>query len=119
MRCRILRIQVGLALGTSVLVVAGLAAPAAASVSLKPASGTPQLAPNGSTEQVRQLVQCGGTMYGVGKFTRIQQGSTVFTRNNIVSFSATAPFTVSSWAPNVNGTVNTIAFNGSDCSTAY
>jgi hypothetical protein len=66
-------------------------------------------------------VQCGGTMYAVGSFTKIRQGAggTVYTRNNVVSFSATAPFTVTSWAPSVNGTVNTIAFNGTNCSTAY
>ena len=29
-------------------------------------SGTPQLANTGATEQVRQLAQCGGTMYAVG-----------------------------------------------------
>jgi hypothetical protein len=60
-------------------------------------------------------------MYAVGTFTKIRQGSsgTVYTRYNIVRFSATSPFTVSSWAPNVNGTVNAIAFNGTNCSTAY
>ena len=29
------------------------------------------------------------------------------------------PFTVTSWTPGVNGTVNTIAFNGGDCADAY
>src|SRR5439155_316483 len=42
-----------------------------------------------------------------------------FTRNNIFSFSDTAPFAITSWNPNVNGTVNTIAFSGGNCSTAY
>jgi hypothetical protein len=112
--------RAGLAGGVAALLLTGFAGPASASVSPTPASGTPELtAPNGATEQVRQLVQCGGTMYAVGTFTTIQRFSTVYTRNNIFSFSATSPFTVSSWAPNVNGTVNTIAFNGSDCSTAY
>ena len=60
--------------GAAALTVTGLAGTAAASVSSKPATGTPQLYPNGTTEQVRQLVQCGGTMYAVGSFTRIQQG---------------------------------------------
>jgi len=101
--------------------VAGFAGPASASVSPSPASGTPQLYPNGTTETVRQLVQCGAKMYAVGSFTSIQQGASgpVYTRNNVFSFSATSPFTVTSWSPNVNGTVNTIAFNGTDCSTAY
>jgi hypothetical protein len=113
--------RAGLVAGAVVTMIAALGGTASASVSSSPASGTPQLYPTGSTEQVRQLVQCGGTMYAVGSFTQIQQGSsgTVYARNNVFSFSATAPFTVTSWAPNVNGTVNTIAFNGTDCSTAY
>jgi hypothetical protein len=96
-------------------------APAAAAtgpVSATPAAGTPQLATTGTTEQIRQLVDCGGTMYAVGTFTQISQGATTFTRNNVFSFSDTAPFMVTSWNPNVNGTVNTIAFNGS-CTDAY
>jgi len=92
--------------------------PPAGVVSATPASGTPQLSSTGTTEQVRQLVQCGGTMYAVGSFTQIKKGSTVYARNNAFSFSATAPFTVTSWNPNVNGTVNSIAFN-SGCSQAY
>lgn len=95
------------------------ASPAAASVSSTPASGTPQLASTGSTETVRQLVQCGNTMYAVGQFTEISWKGTTYARNNAFSFSASKPYTVTSWDPNVNGTVNTIAFNGSDCSTAY
>jgi hypothetical protein len=88
-------------------------------VSTKPAAGTPQLAPAGFTEQVRQLVQCGGTMYAVGHFAKISHGGTVYTRDNIFSFSATAPFAVTSWNPNANGAVNSIAFNGGSCSDAY
>jgi hypothetical protein len=57
-------------------------------------------------------------MYAVGTFTRIKRGSTTYTRNNAFSFSATAPFTVTSWAPKVNGIVNSIAFTP-DCSQAY
>jgi hypothetical protein len=118
---RHLCVRTALVTGAAALTVTGLAGMAAASVSSRPATGTPQLYPNGSTEQVRQLVQCGGTMYAVGSFTMIQQGSsgTVYTRNNIFSFSATSPFTVTSWAPSVNGTIDTIAFNGTNCSTAY
>lgn len=113
--------RAGLVTGAAALAVVGLAGPAFASVSSTPASGTPQLYPNGTTEMVRQLVQCGGRMYAVGTFTQIQQGASgpVYTRNNIFSFSATSPFTITSWAPTVNGTVNTIAFNGTGCSTAY
>jgi hypothetical protein len=81
-------------------------------------SGTPQLYADGNVDQVRQLVQCGGTMYAVGTFTEIQKGSTVYTRDNVFSFSATAPFAVTSWAPDVNGIVNSIALSP-DCSQAY
>jgi len=95
------------------------AQPALASVKATPASGTPQLAPTGTTEQVRQLVQCGQVMYAVGSFTSISQNGTTFARNNIFSFGASSPYAVTSWNPNVNGVVNSIAFNGTDCSTAY
>ena len=57
-------------------------------------------------------------MYAVGTFTQIQKGTTTYARNNAFSFSATAPFQVTSWNPNVNGTVNSIAFSP-DCSVAY
>ncbi len=112
----------GLVVGTVAATVLGLAAPALAAagpVSTHPASGTPQLAPTGSTEQVRQLVQCGGIMYAVGSFTSIKQGSTTFSRHNAFSFSATAPYKITSWNPDVNGTVNTVAFNGTGCHNAY
>jgi hypothetical protein len=91
-------------------------------VSATPASNTPHLkATNDNpTQQIRQLVQCGNTMYAVGSFSQIIKGSTTYTRNNIVSFQATKPYTVTSWAPNVVGTegttsnasdaINTIAF---------
>jgi hypothetical protein len=88
-------------------------------VSPTPVAGTPTLAPTGTTEQVRQLVDCGGTMYAVGSFTAINWNGTTYTRNNIFSFADTAPFTVTSWAPNVNGEVNSIAFNGGTCADAY
>ena len=113
----------GLAAGTLAVTI-GLAVPGLAAsgpVSPTPAAGTPQFtAYNGTTTEVmRQLVQCGGTMYAVGSFTTIKRYSTTYTRNNIFSFSATSPYTVTSWNPNVNGIVNTIAFNGTNCSTAY
>ncbi|MGE5291794.1 MAG: hypothetical protein ACM3ML_32285 [Micromonosporaceae bacterium] len=105
-------------------VMTGLAVPGLAAsgpVSPTPAKQTPQLtAYNGTTvEIVRQLVQCGGTMYAVGSFTTIKRNTTTYTRHNIFSFSATSPFAVTSWDPNVNGVVNSIAFNGTNCSTAY
>ena len=82
-------------------------------------ANTPQLNANGSVEQVRQLVQCGGTMYAVGTFTSVKHNSTVTAVNNIFSFSATAPYNLTSWFPDVNGTVNSIAFNGTNCADAY
>jgi hypothetical protein len=87
-------------------------------VSSTPASGTPQLATTATTQQVRQLAQCGGTMYAVGSFTSIKRFSTTYPRNNAFSFSATSPYTVTSWNPNVNGKVNSITFSP-DCATAY
>jgi hypothetical protein len=113
----------GLIAGTVAVSVLGVTAPALAAsgpVSTHPASGTPAF-PNSSNpaEQVRQLVQCGGTMYAVGSFSTIDQGGTSFTRHNAFSFSATAPYKMTSWAPDVNGKVNSIAFNGTGCGNAY
>jgi hypothetical protein len=90
-------------------------------VSSIPASNTPHLqaTANNPVQVIRQLVQCGSTMYAVGSFNAIVQGSTTYTRHNVFSFSASAPYTVSSWAPNVSNTVNTIAFANGDCSHAY
>jgi hypothetical protein len=110
--------------GSIVLALGGLAAsgPAAAAsgpVSATPASGTPQLADTGTTQTVRQLVQCGSTMYAVGSFSKIQWNGTTYTRNNIFSFSATSPFTITSWNPDVNGVVNSVTFNGGNCADAY
>ena len=91
----------------------------AGAVSPTPTNGTPTLVDTGTTEQIRQLVQCGTTMYAVGTFTEIKQGTIHYARNNAFSFNATTPFAVNTlWDPNVNGTVDTIAFN-SNCTTAY
>jgi hypothetical protein len=87
-------------------------------VSPSPATGTPALASTGTTEQVRQLVQCGTTMYAVGTFTEITWNGITYPRDNVFSFSATAPYTITSWAPDVNGTVNSIALTA-DCGHAY
>jgi hypothetical protein len=92
---------------------------AAGPASATPAAQTPHLLSTAPAEQVRQLVQCGGTMYAVGSFTKIKRNSTTYTRNNIFSFSATSPFKVTSWAPAVNGVVNSIAFSGTNCADAY
>jgi hypothetical protein len=87
-------------------------------VSPHPATGTPALAPTGTTEQVRQIVACNGVMYAVGSFTRISQGSQTFTRDNIFSFSQTAPYKITSWTPSTNGVVNSIQLT-SDCNHAF
>jgi hypothetical protein len=115
-----LRARVGLT-SIGVLALAWSASPAQAAtgpVSSTPAAGTPQLATTGATEQVRQLAQCGGTMYAVGTFTEIKRYTTTYDRNNAFSFAATSPFKVTTWNPNVNGIVNSIAFSA-DCSQAY
>src|SRR5262249_36155599 len=84
-----------------------------------PGAGTPTLAATGTTETIRQVAECGGIMYAVGSFTSINGSNGTFARSNIFSFSETAPFAVTTWDPNVNGTVNTIAFNNGNCATAY
>jgi hypothetical protein len=106
------------ALAASMIWTAVPAGAATGPVSATPASGTPQLANTGTTEQVRQIAQCGGTMYAVGTFTAISWNGTTYTRNNVFSFSASKPYTMTSWNPNANGIVNGITFSP-DCSTAY
>ena len=78
-------------------------------VSATPASGTPHLksSDDNPIQQIRQIVQCGNTMYAVGSFSEIVKGSTTYTRENVFSFSATKPYTVTSWAPNIVGTEGT------------
>jgi len=98
--------------------VSGVAAAQSSPVSPNPAAGTPALATTGTTEQIRQLVACNGVMYAVGTFTSISQGGQTFTRNNIFSFSQTAPYKITSWTPSVNGTVNSIQLT-SDCNHAF
>ncbi len=104
--------------------------PPAGVVSATPASGTPRLASSSQPrEQIRQLVQCGGVMYAVGRFSSIKQGSRTYARTDIVSFSASRPYTVTSWAPRVVGStktdedgaaaINSIAFSGRKCGYAY
>src|SRR6185437_15313829 len=109
------------ALAASMVWTGAPAGAATGPVSATPASGTPQLAKltnTGTFQQVRQLAQCGSTMYAVGTFNTITWNGTTYTRNNVFSFSATKPYTVTSWDPNADGTVNGITFSP-DCSTAY
>ncbi|MGO9079367.1 MAG: hypothetical protein ACLQDY_10040 [Streptosporangiaceae bacterium] len=104
--------------------------PPAGVVSTTPPTNLPHLpATTSQTEQIKQIVQCGSTMYAVGTFSTIRRGSTTYTRDNVFSFSATSPYTVTSWAPDVVGTygttsnpsdtVNTIAFANGNCADAY
>src|SRR5215472_6358103 len=88
-------------------------------VSPDPAKGTPALVATGKKIQlVRQIVQCGGTMYAVGRFAEISQNGTTYQRSGAFSFGAKAPYKVTSWNPQVNGEVDSIALTG-DCSHAY
>lgn len=106
---------------TAAAPASGLAASAAARpVSARPAAGTPQILRTGNvTERVRQLVQCGSSMYAVGSFAWIGWHGRAYRRSNIFRFRAIPPFTVSRWNPGVNGVVNTIAFSGGHCAGAY
>jgi hypothetical protein len=127
------RYLIGLTAAAALLTVGGTAAQAATTagaVGLPPPPGVVKAVPVNNTphfratndnpvQQIRQLVQCGGTMYAVGSFSEILKGTTAYARSNVFSFQATSPFTVTSWAPAVNGVVNSIAFNGTDCSHAY
>ena len=115
------RMMMILGAGALALGTLGLAGPVSAQtgpVSGTPAAGTPQLASTGTTEQVRQLVKCGSTMYAVGRFTSINWNGRTYQRHNAFSFSASPPYTMSPWGPNVNGRVNSIALNAR-CRTAY
>ncbi len=104
--------------------------PPAGVVKATPAIGTPHLPSlSRSIEQIRQLVQCSGTMYAVGYFTSVQKGTASYARTDIFSFSANAPYTVTSWAPKIVGSttvnedgaaaINSIAFSGGNCADAY
>ena len=87
-------------------------------VSPIPAVGTPQLAPAGGVEQVRQLVECGGTIYAVGTFSAITWRGKTYSRHNVFSFSAAAPYRITPWNPDANGEVNSIALTP-NCSYAW
>ena len=98
----------------------GLPAPGTG-VLAKPVTGTPHFSVSDTnpTEQVRQLVQCDETMYAVGSFSQHPSAAAPRCRQNVFSFSATAPFSDELVGPNVNGNVNSIAFNDGNCSDAY
>lgn len=87
----------------------------------KPVIGTPHFSVKDShpIEQVRQLVQCGETMYAVGTFSQIVHRGVKRTRHNAFSFGSTSPFKLTKWRPKINGEVNSIAFVNGNCSHAY
>ena len=92
---------------------------AAGPVSTTPAAGTPALLTHTSPyNNIRQLVDCGGKIYAVGKFTQITWNGTTYSRNNAFSFKATAPYTVTAWNPNANAEVESIALS-SNCGHSY
>jgi hypothetical protein len=68
---------------------------------------------DGTIEQVRQIVQCGTTMYAVGTFTQVRNAnsSTPVNVGNAIAFSPNSKgvYQLTAWNPNVNGTVNTVA----------
>src|SRR5438067_422416 len=106
---------------TAIATGSGGLRPPGTGVMPKPVTGTPHFSVTHAhpVEMVRQLVQCGGAMYAVGSFSQILKGGSTYTRHNAFSFRATPPFTVTSWAPTVNGTINSIAFRDRKCSHAY
>jgi hypothetical protein len=111
----------GVALSASLVLVGHSTADAATgTVSTVPASFTPWLLKSPVNQRVWELQQCGGTMYAVGQFTAIGQGSKTYTRSNAFSFSATTG-AVTSWFPKVTGSgnfVHSVALSP-DCTTAY
>jgi hypothetical protein len=97
---------------------AGRAA-AAGPVSSNPASGTPHLRKKTSSLNViRQIVQCGSVMYAVGRFSEIVWNGHTYARHNVFSFHAAAPYSITSWNPDANAEVNSIALSR-NCGQAY
>lgn len=111
---RISRAFVAGALGVAAL-VALPTAQAEATVSATPASWTPQITTTDA--RVRQLAQCGSTMYAVGVFGTVRQGGKSYVRHNAFSFDARNG-ALTSWNPDVSGRVESIALSA-DCATAY
>jgi hypothetical protein len=115
---RIIGGTVLLAAAAALLILTPLTTASAGSttVSATPAANMPYITSTNST--VRQLVQCGSTMYAVGSFSSVgAPGKSSMTRHNAFSFNATTG-AISSWNPNPNGMVDSIALS-SDCKTAY
>lgn len=89
--------------------------PAAATVSTTPSSSTPYI--TSADTMVRQLAQCGATMYAVGTFTAERSHSKAYSHKYAFSFNASTGV-MTSWNPVVNGLVNSVGFNSS-CTTVY
>ena len=104
---------------------AGAASSTTRVVGSVPATYTPWLLQSAPGQQVRQIAQCGGRMYAVGKIRLVGQGGLAsdgtpvhtYHRGNAISFSATTG-AVTHWNPKVRGEINSIAFS-KDCKTAY
>jgi hypothetical protein len=115
-----MRRQIGTVFAAGLLTWAVALAPgiANAAISSLPAT-TPQLnndhrvdaKKNPIYDQVRQMVECNGTMYAVGNFQHVKNGnsSALIARSNAFAFSATSPYQVTGWNPNVNGEVHSVA----------
>ncbi len=104
------------------LAIAGLVAPASPAMASTPSvSATPSAVMpyvTSSNSVVRQIVQCGNTMYAVGDFSSIGgPGVKSFSRHDAFSFNATTG-AISTWNPAPNGEVDSIALS-SNCATAY
>ncbi len=88
-------------------------------VSTTPASNTPHLATTKTEQNIRQIVQCGNTMFAVGKVWKLIQAGHTFNRDDVFSFSASYPYTMTALNPDVVGQVNSIAFVNNNCADAY
>jgi hypothetical protein len=110
-------IGIAVAIGVAVSVLVSQPASAATpSVSSTPASWTPYI--TSSDTVVRQLAQCGNTMYAVGSFTSVgSPGHSSQSRGRGMAFDA-GNGTLLAWDPQVNGIVDSIAFTP-DCASAF
>jgi hypothetical protein len=90
--------------------IASLLAAAAIAASPAPAPGTPSLIPHSGpqTAVIRQLRECGGTIYAAGEFAVIRSHGRDYSRHGAFSFSARAPYRLTRWNPGIRGQVNSI-----------
>jgi hypothetical protein len=96
----------------------GLSAPSARAydaaqsqiVTANPADWTPDVVSSGG---VRYLAQAGSTMVAGGSFTQVRNhdSTTTLTRNNLFSFNATTGVVNTTFAPNVDGLIYTLAIS--------